>query len=68
MCLSSLNDSDVDECALNQNVCEQQCINKEGGYECTCWPGFMYDTTSGKCVGKSLSFTLSVIEIFVLHW
>ena len=35
--------SDVHECDLHLDTCQQQCENEEGGYRCTCYDGFRLD-------------------------
>ena len=41
---------DIDECSLGTSLCQQQCVNTDGGYNCTCsrWyvPG-----SPGNCSG-----------------
>ena len=32
--------TDIDECALKTDTCEQECENTPGGYNCNCYPGF----------------------------
>lgn len=41
---------DINECELN-NPCgkESQCVNKDGGFECECLPGYQKDPVLG-CV------------------
>ena len=31
---------DIDECAEGTAACDQGCNNTQGGYQCTCKPGF----------------------------
>ena len=44
---------DIDECSINSNICGSgsNCTNFEGGYDCTCGPG--YDPTADRrsCIG-----------------
>ncbi|EHH65596.1 Thrombomodulin [Macaca fascicularis] len=39
---------DVDDCLLVPSPCPQRCVNKQGGFECHCKPG--YDLVDGECV------------------
>ncbi|TSO25239.1 Thrombomodulin [Bagarius yarrelli] len=41
--------TDLDECILNDNNCEQKCRNTVGSYKCSCYDGFMLVNKS-KCV------------------
>ncbi|NXI45962.1 TRBM protein, partial [Galbula dea] len=38
---------DVDDCAVLPKLCEQDCINTEGGFECRCYRG--YEMLDGRC-------------------
>ena len=51
--LSLLCDSiaDINEC-IGVNNCEQECINKEGSYECSCREGFQLAGDGQQCIGK----------------
>ena len=45
--------SDIDECALEMDQCEQVCVNLNGSYSCECNEG--YEVVSGRyyaCEGK----------------
>ena len=39
--------SDADECAGNNQPCQQICRNTHGSYECSCRPGFYQDQSNG---------------------
>ncbi|KAM7125881.1 thrombomodulin [Molossus nigricans] len=39
---------DVDDCMQVPSPCPQVCVNKQGGFECQCSPG--YDLVDGECV------------------
>lgn len=44
--------SDVDECE-DPAVCgTAQCRNTDGGYDCLCDVGFVYDNETRTCVGE----------------
>ncbi|XP_035167303.1 thrombomodulin-like, partial [Oxyura jamaicensis] len=38
---------DVDDCAVSPGLCEQACLNTEGGFECRCHHG--YEMVEGRC-------------------
>ncbi|XP_053381262.1 hemicentin-1-like isoform X2 [Mercenaria mercenaria] len=40
---------DIDECTESPGVCDQICVNKNGGYRCRCMPGYRRISRS-KCV------------------
>lgn len=40
---------DINECQLDQTLCDQRCVNYEGGYHCQCFKGFYYDTKKKMC-------------------
>ena len=44
-----LRTSDIDECTLNIDDCDQSCVNDIGSYHCECYDGYFNDTNS--CVG-----------------
>ena len=49
--LLNLSYIDIDECALNQNDCEQQCFNGIGSYTCGCNGGCEFNETARTCQG-----------------
>ena len=54
--------TDVDECADTVNpVCEQLCINYNGGYTCSCQAG--YRKLGGQCFGESLDYLNSILPV-----
>ena len=42
---------DVDECEMG--ACVQNCINFNGGYNCSCFEGYAFNSKDGKCDGKT---------------
>ena len=47
--------TDIDECILNPNLCENgECFNYQGGYRCTCLMGFVPTEDEKACVGEFL--------------
>jgi len=46
------NCTEIDECATNNGGCQYECINFEGGYECTCPDGMFLASDGLSCVIK----------------
>ena len=42
---------DVDECAMERNVCTQTCTNTDGSFQCGCDPGYALDANGFTCRG-----------------
>ena len=42
---------DINECASNENDCEQQCFNSIGSYKCGCDEGCEFNETANTCQG-----------------
>ena len=42
---------DIDECSLEIDDCDQDCINTAGGYDCICFDGYFLDTSNDTCEG-----------------
>ena len=54
-CITLLLILDVDECRINQLLCENgQCYNFQGGYRCVCNMGFSATEDERACVGKEI--------------
>ncbi|KAL5252880.1 hypothetical protein ACHWQZ_G015595 [Mnemiopsis leidyi] len=48
---------DENECDRQDGVCSQHCLNTEGGFECSCDPGYdLVDTTKQNGVFSSMSY------------
>ena len=43
------NFTDIDECAVNIDDCDQLCVNDLGSYHCECYTGYFREISS--CVG-----------------
>lgn len=53
--------SDIDECLLEDNLCDHgQCTNKAGSYECECELGYIPAEDKKSCVGKLLYQLISI--------
>ena len=44
--------SDIDECALDTDGCEQDCINTPGSFQCDCFEGFLLSDDNISCYGE----------------
>ena len=44
--------SDMDECTLGINGCNQNCVNTDGSYLCSCFTGYHLMSNQKTCVGK----------------
>ena len=47
--------SDMDECTLGINGCNQNCVNTEGTYLCSCFAGYQLGSDNHTCLGKNIS-------------
>ena len=43
--------SDVDECEIGTNNCDQICSNTDGSFTCSCEDGFRLSVDGHSCVG-----------------
>ena len=51
--------SDVDECTLGSDDCDQICIDTAGSFFCKCYPGYSLSSDSQTCVrGQSSHITV----------
>ena len=46
--------TDRDECSLNTDHCEHNCINSVGSYTCTCDSGYELASDGLHCSGRHL--------------
>ena len=44
--------ADLNECQMDQELCEQECTDTVAGYECSCSAEFRLDNNSRNCTGK----------------
>lgn len=54
---------DIDECADGIDVCQQECENSVGGYNCECLPGYVLEDDRITCVDGKHAFSPNA-----LHW
>ena len=50
-----LSPSDIDECALGTDVCDQTCTDTLGSYACSCMTGYTLDANGRSCNGMQIS-------------
>ena len=43
---------DINECEIDAIKCTQLCENRDGGYDCQCYPGFELGGDGFTCTGK----------------
>ena len=53
--------SDIDECALGIDTCEQICSNNPGSFVCSCFPGYTFDGSN--CI---LSKRINIFVLWLL--
>ena len=54
---------DVPECALHLNNCSQICTEEVGGYNCSCYSGYILGSDGFDCDGK----LPTLFHTFVIH-
>ncbi|XP_035672972.1 polycystic kidney disease and receptor for egg jelly-related protein-like [Branchiostoma floridae] len=52
--------SDVDECAAGTDNCAQVCENTDGGFNCSCWPGFTLQDNGQYCDGPKIDLYMEL--------
>ena len=65
---NSVVDVDIDECSEVQHICEQNCTNNPGSYECSCnIKGYeVSPVDSSRCNGDGNDFEINQnINVFV---
>ena len=43
---------DIKECEIGTHNCSQQCIELDGGFECSCYPGYWLQADKITCEGN----------------
>ena len=59
--------TDIDECLIDNDGCDQSCANEDGGFTCSCYPGYLPLDVS-HCIGKTKIHLQGVKEIHNLVW
>ncbi len=44
--------TDIDECQLQLDTCEEECVNQPGAYTCDCQEGLMLASDLRSCIGN----------------
>ena len=44
--------ADIDECSLNDTLCQQICVNTDGDYFCSCMDGYRLIEGTNQCEGE----------------
>ena len=42
---------EINECTMNTDDCQQECINIEGGFRCGCFEGYTLNPDLTTCAG-----------------
>lgn len=56
--------TDIDECAIDIDPCEQMCNNNYGSYSCSCYTGYYLEDNGLNCTGE---FTAILNNILILN-
>ena len=59
---------DEDECTLNTDGCDHNCINTPGSFVCTCNSGFFLALDQKTCQGKALPVRETLLHQCVMHF
>jgi Calcium-binding EGF domain len=52
--IGMFNLTDIDECSLGVSDCSQLCVNTAGGYNCSCYSGYIADGSNCLQTSKSV--------------
>ena len=47
---------DINECSVDNGMCDHVCNNHIGGYDCDCTPGYSLDEDGRTCNGNVFAF------------
>lgn len=50
--------TDIDECGSSATPCQQDCVNTQGSYRCSCYGGYIM-LANGTCAGEVFIVLLS---------
>jgi len=53
--LSVLLCTDINECSAGIHSCDQDCVNNNGSFQCTCQDGYVLGGDDSTCEGNILS-------------
>ena len=52
---------DIPNCAINDHNCSQICVELEGSFNCSCYPGYELQEDRVTCTGRYLRMTLNYV-------
>ena len=50
---------DINECMTGNHGCEHKCVNNDGGFTCSCNPGYTLNDDGKTCEGKQVTDVVS---------
>ena len=57
---------DIDECSLGDTLCQQLCLNNDGGYTCACMEGYLLIEGTNQCEGNIVEYYKD-LSVFVFN-
>lgn len=54
--------TDINECDLENDGCQQICINTNGSYNCSCNPGYTLNTDGQFCTGEHYNYDYGYVH------
>lgn len=54
--------ADINECMDDPGICQHNCTNTVGSYECTCPPGYRVSKDKSACEGMYISHMVIVLS------
>ena len=60
-----LQTADIDECEMDQTLCEQICNNTVGSYECKCEDGYQLVAGTSQCAGIICLLATATTAIYI---
>ena len=67
-CTYYTNDTDIDDCAVNNGGCAQVCLNTLGSFSCACVNGFQLSGDGRNCSGKYTIVTLCFKQTYLFEY
>ena len=59
---------DIDECKEDTSDCEQECMNTEGGYKCSCVGGYTLNDDNATCTMGECAIPFTITSTSVRVW
>ena len=57
-------DLDIRNCLIGDHNCSQICVELEGSFSCSCYPGYELEEDKANCAGNSI-FPLQLLFLFL---